>query len=72
MALVPGIDRLGGLLYKLRDSNEKSTVISHMPIVVAAETNGAALPAGRAAPSLTLQQRRFARQDAPYDADTEL
>ena len=72
MALVPGIDRLGGLLYKLRDSNEKSTVISHMSIVVAAETNGAALPAGRAAPVLAYQQRRFARQDAPYDADTEL
>ena len=50
MALVPEIDRLGGLLYKLRDSNEKSTVTSRMSIVVAAGTHGAALPAGRAAP----------------------
>ena len=72
MALVPGIDRLGGLLYKLRDSNEKSTVTSHMPIVVAAGTHGAALPAGRAAPSLTRKQRRFARQDALKDAVSEL
>ena len=50
MALVPGIDRLGGVLYKLRDCNENSTVMSHMPIVAAAGTHGAALPAGRAAP----------------------
>ena len=58
MALVPGIDRLGGLLYKLCDCNENSTVMSHMPIVVVAGTHGAALPAGRAAP-----MRAFRRSD---------
>jgi len=41
-------------------------------MVVGPGRRGPALPAGRAAPSLTRQHQRFARQEAPYDADTEL
>ena len=46
MGLVPGIDRPGGLLYKLRDCNENVTVISRIADVAAAGRDEAALPAG--------------------------